>query len=71
MRSLFQNRQKFFLLIILVFSNGMVFLDATILPVALPKIQSMFHSTSDQNTVDDQQLSFSNGYFYGSRRKNC
>ena len=48
MKFLFQNKRNFFVLIILVLSNGMVFLDATILPVALPKIQSMFHSTSAQ-----------------------
>ena len=48
MKFLFQNKRNFLILITLVLSNGMVFLDATILPVALPKIQSMFHSTSAQ-----------------------
>ncbi len=48
MKFLFKNKRNFLILIILVLSNGMVFLDATILPVALPKIQSMFHSTSAQ-----------------------
>jgi EmrB/QacA subfamily drug resistance transporter len=48
MKFLFKNKRNFLILIILVLSNSMVFLDATILPVALPKIQSMFHSTSSQ-----------------------
>ena len=48
MKFLFHNRRNFLLLCILVLSNGMVFLDATILPVALPEIQKTFHSTSAQ-----------------------
>ncbi|MBF8262793.1 MAG: putative transporter [Parachlamydiales bacterium] len=40
--------KKWIAIIVIMMTNGMLWLDATILPVALPTIQSYFHSTNVQ-----------------------
>ena len=46
MANLFEK--KWIAIVVIMMTNGMLWLDATILPVALPTIQSYFHSTNVQ-----------------------
>lgn len=41
-------KKKWIVIAVVMMTNGMLWLDATILPVALPTIQSYFHSTNVQ-----------------------
>ncbi len=42
------KKKKWIAIFVIVMTNGMLWLDATILPVALPTIRSYFHSTNAQ-----------------------